>query len=83
MNIIAAALFCRPEAYILKFQAKLNGYKPGHDATCENKDSADGNVGQKEDGHLRVTTSDMVASQIYLEDVLEQANCSNSPLTLR
>ncbi|KAH7572520.1 hypothetical protein JRO89_XS04G0268900 [Xanthoceras sorbifolium] len=78
-NTITAALFCPIEAYISNFEAKLNGYMPGHDFTYDYKQSDDGNVSGVEDG-----PSDMAAtSQIYPEDVIAQNNCRISHFALR
>ncbi|KAK1551168.1 hypothetical protein Q3G72_031319 [Acer saccharum] len=82
-NTIAAALFCPPEAYISNFQAKLNGYMPAHVFTYDYKQSDD-NVSGMEDGHLRVTVSDMAtSSQVFPEDVITQNDCSISHFALR
>ncbi|KAK2646224.1 hypothetical protein Ddye_021419 [Dipteronia dyeriana] len=82
-NTIAAALFCPPEAYVSNFQAKLNGYMPAHVFTYDYKQS-DNNVSGMEDGHLRVTVSDMAtSSQVFPEDVITQNDCSVSHFALR
>ncbi|KAK0571130.1 hypothetical protein LWI29_011514 [Acer saccharum] len=82
-NTIAAALFCPPEAYVSNFQAKLNGYMPDHVFTYDYKQSDD-NVSGMEDGHLRVTVSDMAtSSQVFPEDVITQNDCSISHFALR
>lgn len=83
-NTIAAALFCPPEAYIPNFEAKLNGFTPGHDFTHESQ-LPDNNTAREVDAEcLRVTVSDMATSSyVHPQDLVTQNDYSGSHLALR
>ncbi|XP_010276705.1 PREDICTED: uncharacterized protein LOC104611385 isoform X2 [Nelumbo nucifera] len=85
-NIIAAALFCQPEAFIPISEAKLNGYTSSHDFSNVNQQLEEGSCGTKADtGSLRVTVSNLSSSsQIHsAEDLALQNNYSGPHLALR
>ncbi|GAV59701.1 FPL domain-containing protein [Cephalotus follicularis] len=82
-NIVAVALFCLPEAFILSSEVKLNGSMSGNDFT---HDSQQGGLTGVNTGCLRVTVPNVASSsQIHPEDMItpKQTNCGSSHFSVR
>ncbi|KDP41114.1 hypothetical protein JCGZ_03244 [Jatropha curcas] len=81
-NTIAAALFCPPEVFIPKYEARLNGHLPDHGHKTETQQLESDNV-TEDDTCLKVTLPRLAVSlQVHPESIAENG-CSSSHRTLR
>lgn len=84
-NTVAAALFCRLEAFITIAEAKLNGYMSGHECTGESQQRDNDNLCTEVDSDSSSVTipNSSCSSLIYPEYVIPQHDCGGSRLDLR
>ncbi|WCJ42307.1 Protein TRANSPARENT TESTA 9 [Euphorbia peplus] len=76
-NTIAAALFCPPEVFIPKSEAKLNGHMSDHNHVGDAQQTEINNITGL-DNCLKVSVpSSASSSQVHPEDFLEQNSCSS------
>ncbi|KAJ0090946.1 hypothetical protein Patl1_14089 [Pistacia atlantica] len=68
-NMIAAALFCSPEAYIQNFETKQNGYMPGHDFVGE-RQQQDNNCQTEVDTEDAIKKNNFSCSDLTLREAL-------------
>ncbi|EEF43020.1 protein TRANSPARENT TESTA 9 [Ricinus communis] len=82
-NTIATALFCPPELFIPKTEAKLNGHVSDHSNMNDTLKLESDSTG-KVDGCLKVTLPNSTSSShVNPEDAVMQNDCSSSHRSLR